>query len=122
MIRPFRYSDLKIFETLSLNIKEQIFVFEDKRQIKGAISISENKINFISVLSKYKRLGIGSKLLEYVRRNKSCMMLNIKAEDIEILRFSQHKGFKIINVSADNILTLAWSKGCINITRPRGSS
>ena len=63
MIRPFRYSDLKIFETLSLNIKEQIFVFEDKRQIKGAISISENKINFISVLSKYKRLGIGSKLL-----------------------------------------------------------
>ena len=29
---------------------KQIFVFEDKRRIKGAIGISENKINFISVL------------------------------------------------------------------------
>lgn len=96
----------------------QTFVFVDKHQIKGFISIVDNNyIGALFVAPNYQNQKIGSKLLEYVRRHRGRFCLNVFAQNKRALYFYQKRDFKIIREQLDpstkeKELTLAWALGC----------
>lgn len=98
----------------------ETYVFEDKHQIKGFISILlDNFIGALFVENRCQRRNIGSKLLEYVRQNRANLTLKVYAQNQSALRFYQKNDFKIITEKKDeqtgeNELIMSWAKGCKN--------
>lgn len=98
----------------------QIFVFEDKRQIKGVIGFEAPHIlSFLIIGSNFKRQKIATKLLRYVRRNRAHLMIHILMKNIAALRFFQKQGFKAVaETKADSTekteVLMAWAQGCFS--------
>lgn len=98
----------------------ETYVFEDKHQVKGFISvILDNFIGALFVDNAYQKKNIGTKLLEYVRQNRSSLTLKVYAKNMSALRFYQKKDFKIITEKKDeqtgeDELIMSWGKGCKN--------
>ena len=98
----------------------QTYVFCDKHQIKGFISLLEdNYIGALFVDGRFQGRGIGRKLLEYVRRRRPNLSLKAYAQNEKAIGFYRHKGFKILSENMDNKtqakeLFLVWNKGCIS--------
>ena len=98
----------------------ETYVFEDRRQLKGFISLTEN--NFIGALfvaPPFQRQKIGSKLLGYIRRQRSYLSLKVYAHNESALRFYQSAGFKILGEQTDPTtgeteLMMSWAVGCIS--------
>ena len=98
----------------------ECFVFEDKHQIKGFISIlGENYIGALFVNKKFQNKKIGQKLLDYVRRHRPHLNLNVYVKNIQALRFYQKNGFKIVCEQVDEDtneqeLKMSWARGCLS--------
>lgn len=98
----------------------QIFVFVDRRKIKGLIYLSTlNEILHLCVQSEYQRKKIATKLLRYVRRNRPNLMGHIKVSNIAALRLLQSQGFKVIAETKsvdteEKYLSMAWAQGCFS--------
>ena len=96
----------------------QTFVFEDKRKIKGFISIvDEHHIGALFVAPEYQKCKIGSKLLKYIRRKRGCLSLNVFVKNKRAIQFYQRNNFKIVREQIDpstkeKELIMAWSMGC----------
>lgn len=94
------------------------FVFEDKHQIKGFISIvDDNHIGALFVAPEYQNRRIGFKLLRYVKRRCGHLSLNVFAQNEQALRFYQRCDFKIIREQTEpstqkKELIMAWAMGC----------
>lgn len=96
----------------------ETFVYEDKHQIKGFISIlSDNFIEAMFVCPKYQNKCIGSKLLSFVRKRRANLTLSVYARNNCALRFCQKNDFKIIaektnEDTGETELIMSWAKGC----------
>lgn len=98
----------------------QTFVFEDKHQLKGFISLLDN--NYIAALFvdvRYQKQRIGTKLLQYVRRRRPNMQLHVFIRNTSALRFYQKCGFKAVSERTDEgtqekELLMAWAQGCFS--------
>ena len=106
----------------------QTFVFVDKRQIKGFISVvGENHVGALFVAPQFQNQKIGSKLLEYVKRNRPFLTLKVFAQNTKALSFYRQKGFLLLKQSvepstkADEML-LSWAKGSKNKIKRQGDS
>ena len=94
------------------------FVFEDKRQIKGFISIIDEKyIGALFVDPLFQKQKIGSKLVNYVKKIYSELSLKVFTKNIDAIRFYQKNGFKIIAEQVDEStkeeeLLMSWSMEC----------
>ena len=95
----------------------QTYVFCDKHQIKGFISLLEdNYIGALFVKPIYQSQKIGTKLLRYVLRNKTSASLKVYTQNEPAINFYRYHGFKIIQEGQDlstqaHELIMAWSKG-----------
>ncbi len=79
------------------------FVFEDKRQIKGFISIIDDKyIGALFVAPEYQNNKIGTKLVNYVKKIYPELSLKVFVKNDNALRFYQGHGFKIIDEQHDD--------------------
>ncbi len=96
----------------------ETYVFEDKHQLKGFISLMENNyIGALFVASQYQRQKIGKKLLTYVRRHRSHLNLNVFTKNAQAIRFYQREDFKIVNEQTEEStkekeLQMSWAVGC----------
>ena len=64
------------------------FVFEDKRQIKGFISIIDEKyIGALFVMPKFQNMKIGSKLLNYAKKLYPELSLKVFLKNEAAVRF-----------------------------------
>ena len=73
------------------------YVFEDKRQIKGFISIIDDKyIGALFVMPKYQRMKIGSKLLNFAKKLYPELSLKVFLKNENAVRFYKNNDFKII--------------------------
>lgn len=96
----------------------ETYVYEDKHQIKGFISILHN--NYIGALfvdNRFQGQGIGGKLLNYIKSRKPNLSLHVYVDNKSAVRFYQISGFKIIADQIDDKtgkeeLLMAWSLGC----------
>lgn len=105
---------------VKLENTNQIFVFEDKRQIKGVIGLeAPHIVSFLVVDSNFKRKKIATKLLRYVRRNRAHLMIHILIKNIAALRFFQNLGFKAVAetnspAAEETKVLMAWAQGCFS--------
>lgn len=112
------WSDSYDFVCKECLCKSETYIYEDKRQIKGFISIlHDNYIGGLFVSSPFQGQGIGNKLLNYIKRCKTNLSLHVYVENKSALRFYQKSGFKIIADQIDDKtgkeeLLMAWSLGC----------
>lgn len=112
-----------------LNTQAQTYLYIDKHQIKGFISLLENGyIGALFVKPIYQSQKIGSKLLRYVLRNKTSANLKVYTQNEPAINFYRFHGFKIIQESKDisthsQELLMAWSKGShSSMSRLKGDS
>ena len=112
-----------------LNTQAQTYLYIDKHQIKGFISLLGNGyIGALFVKPRYQSQKIGSKLLRYVLRNKTSASLKVYTNNETAIKFYRHHGFKIIQESKDlstqaHELIMAWSKGSRKgLSRQKGDS
>lgn len=98
----------------------ETFVFEDKHQIKGFISIMDhNHIGALFVAPVWQKQRIGSKLLNYIRRRRPHLTLKVFVKNQTALQFYRKHGFKLIaeqvDVSTQEAeLLMSWAVGCIS--------
>ena len=101
----------------------ETFVYEDRHQLKGFISvILDNFIGALFVDTENQNQGIGTKLLEYVRQNRSSLTLKVYTQNEKALNFYQKNDFKIVAEKKDEQtgaeeLILSWAQGCKNNRR-----
>lgn len=112
-----------------LTSKAQTYLYVDKHQIKGFISLLENGyIGALFVKPIYQSQKIGTKLLRYVLRNKTSASLKVYTQNEPAINFYRYHGFKIIQEGQDlstqaHELIMAWSKGSRKgLSRPKGDS
>lgn len=73
------------------------FVYDDGENIKGFISIIDDEfIGALFIDVKYRGLGIGSKLINYITSKYGKLNLAVYKENEKAVKFYTHKGFKII--------------------------
>ena len=78
------------------------FVFEDKRQLKGFLSIIDDKyIGALFIDPRFQNKKIGTKLVDYVKRIYPELSLKVFTKNEKALRFYQKQGFKIISEQKD---------------------
>lgn len=109
--------------------KAQTYLYVDKHQIKGFISLLENGyIGALFVKPIYQSQKIGTKLLRYVLRNKTSASLKVYTQNEPAINFYRYHGFKIIQEGQDlstqaHELIMAWSKGSRKgLSRQKGDS
>ena len=93
----------------------EVFVYEEKGKIKGFIGITNNYIAGIFVDKKYQSMGIGKKLLDYVKKYHSNLSLSVYKENKRAVNFYKREQFKIISEEKEetgNIeYTMEWVGG-----------
>lgn len=96
----------------------ETFVFEDRHQIKGFISVLDgNYIGALFVAPQWQKKRIGGKLLRFVQRRYPLLSLNVFVKNPQAIAFYQRGGFKI---TAEQIepstkekeLQMSWGLGC----------
>lgn len=96
----------------------QTFVFVDKHQIKGFISVCDcNYVGACFVDGKFQNKRIGQKLVRYVQRRYTQLQLHVYSLNEDAIRFYHKQGFKIINQemnknTAQIQLLMCWALGC----------
>ncbi len=96
----------------------ETYVFEDKHQLKGFISLMENNyIGALFVAPQFQGRKIGKKLLTYIRRRRSHLNLNVFTKNTKAIYFYQRQDFKIVNEqkeksTGEKELQMSWAVGC----------
>ena len=96
----------------------ETYVFEDKHQIKGFLSLIDDKyIGALFVDPVYQKQKIGSKLVNYVKKIYPELSLKVFIKNSNAVRFYQKNGFKIVAEQIDDStgekeLLMSWSLEC----------
>lgn len=126
MLRPFKTKDIdQVMEIwLSANIdahsfissdywkcqynsvKEQIlqaniYVYEQDKKIVGFAGMVDNYLAGIFVDKKYRSMGIGKKLLNYIKENYSEFTLNVYEKNKGAVSFYLREGLTIVEKGID---------------------
>lgn len=122
------WEDMKLSVIRDYLPRAESYVFVDRHKIKGFISLLEN--NYIGALfvdPAYLGQRIGSKLLNYARRNRPALSLQVYCRNDNAQKFYRKHGFQSIKEQCDETtgekeLVMCWAKGSKNIFRRRGDS
>ncbi len=96
----------------------ETFVFEDKHQIKGFVSILDgNYIGALFVAPKWQQKRIGSKLIKFAQKRHPLLSLNVFVKNARAISFYQQHNFKIIAEqiepsTKEKELRMSWGMGC----------
>lgn len=78
-----------------------VFVSEKTNIIDGFIGLSNDYIEGIFVRKEKQSQGIGKALLDYVKKFKNELSLNVYLKNHKAIRFYKKEGFKIVSESLD---------------------
>ena len=78
-----------------LLLQATVYVYEDKQEIQGFIGLSNEYIEGIFVSAKMQSQGIGKILLNYVKRKRNKLILNVYQKNTRAISFYQREGFEI---------------------------
>ena len=95
----------------------EIYVYEneDMRRISGFIGLNEDHIEGIFVDKNMRSKGIGKELLDYVKKIKLSMSLNVYQKNYRAISFYQREHFATQSENIDNHtnekeLFMIWNK------------
>ena len=81
--------------------ESEIYVCEKSGLITGFIGLSGNYIAGLFVASVFQSQGIGKKLLDYVKKLKPDLVLQVYQKNRNAVRFYQREGFVIESETTD---------------------
>lgn len=92
-----------------------IFVYEDNKQIQGFIGLMDNYIAGIFINSNSQSKGIGRALLNYVKENRSQLLLQVYKKNVRAVNFYLRQDFVVskeqIDENTDEIeLVMNWRR------------
>ncbi len=79
----------------------EVFVYETDGEIQGFIGIAKNYIAGIFVSKKYRSLGIGKQLLDYVKQKYCSLSLGVYTKNKRAVAFYFREGFSIRSEQLD---------------------
>ena len=84
-------------------LQAEIYVYEDEmtNKIQGFIGLNDNYIAGIFICSEAQSNGIGKQLLDFVKRMKAELSLNVYKKNVRAVKFYQREKFSIHNESID---------------------
>lgn len=93
----------------------EVYVYTSNNQILGFIGLDGNYIDGIFVSKSIQSIGIGTKLLNYVKIRKDKLDLSVYEKNNRAVDFYTREGFKIIEENFDeelneNEFIMSWKK------------
>ena len=82
-------------------IQAEVYVYDDG-DIKAFIGLDDKYIAGIFVDKNNRSIGIGKKLLDYVKESKDSLRLNVYQKNEIAICLYQKEGFKIIEETIDS--------------------
>lgn len=93
----------------------KVFVYEENDQIQGFIGLMGTYIAGIFVNASSQSKGIGKKLLDYVKKNNSELLLQVYKRNVRAVNFYLRENFIILNEQIDentyeSEYVMSWTK------------
>lgn len=82
-------------------LQAEVFVYDLYGEIQGFIGIVDNYIAGIFVDKKYRSLGVGKKLLDYVKSNYYSLSLEVYKKNNRAVAFYCREGFSVLSAELD---------------------
>ncbi|MFC2662998.1 MAG: N-acetyltransferase, partial [Eubacterium sp.] len=79
----------------------EVYVYEKNHRIMGFIGLNENYIEGLFVSEELRSEGIGRRLLDYVKKNKAELSLDVYQKNEGAVRFYKREGFSITGKGVD---------------------
>lgn len=98
-----------------LLLQATVYVYEDKQGIQGFIGLSDEYIEGIFVSAAMQSQGIGKILLNYAKRGRDKLRLNVYQKNTKAISFYQREGFEIQSSGIDEATgerdyVMAWQR------------
>lgn len=91
----------------------EVFVYEDNGHITGFVGLNEDYIEGIFVSKECRSLGMGTKLLDFVKKRRSRLTLNVYCKNTAAVSFYEKNGFKVrkrISADVSDEYLMIWEK------------
>ena len=98
---PEEYWDNHFEEVKKEILKAKIYVYKEKEEICGFIGLSSTYIAGIFVKMEKQSMGIGKKLIQYVKSKYPELMLKVYLKNKRAVAFYEREEFKIIEEEID---------------------
>ncbi len=79
----------------------EVYVYEEENDIWGFIGLNQEFISGIFICSNRQSIGVGKKLLDYVKSVKSKLLLHVYVKNKRAIQFYRREKFKIVSESMD---------------------
>lgn len=86
-----------------LLLESEVYVYDKNKDVYGFIGINGEHIEGIFINSEVQSRGIGKSLLDFVRKKKERLNLNVYQKNTRAINFYKKEGFKIESNSIDEI-------------------
>lgn len=83
-------------------LKADVFVYEDGGKIQGFVGLIGNYVAGIFVQKEDRGHGIGTKLLNYVKKNRQHFSLDVYVKNKVAMQFYLHQKLKIVKERTDS--------------------
>lgn len=96
-------------------LQAEVYVYEDDKIIQGFVGLNNEYLEGIFVADEMQSCGIGKLLLDYIKKKKPRLRLNVYQKNTRAISFYQREGFIIQcegwNASTDeNEYTMSWQQ------------
>lgn len=99
---PTQYWEQNFKAVKEMMMKAEMYVYtNDNGDILGFIGLSGNYIDGIFVRAENQSCGIGKKLIDFVKKIKSALELNVYCKNESAVRFYKNHGFIIKSEETD---------------------
>lgn len=78
-----------------LLLQATVYVYENNQEIQGFIGLNDEYIEGIFVSNEVQSQGIGKILLNYAKKKRNKLLLNVYQKNTQAISFYQREGFKI---------------------------
>ncbi|MGL4977449.1 MAG: GNAT family N-acetyltransferase [Cetobacterium sp.] len=98
---PEIYWEGKYEEVKTMLPEAEVHVYEVQGEIEGFVGVVDTYIAGIFVSNLFQSRGIGKALLDYIKSDKSALILSVYKRNERAKRFYEREGFKVISEKID---------------------
>ena len=92
---PAQYWKGNLALVKELLLQATVYVYEDNQEIQGFIGLSDEYIEGIFISDAMQSQGIGKVLLNYAKKIRNKLLLNVYQKNTSAISFYQREGFEI---------------------------
>lgn len=92
---PAQYWKNNLELVKKLLLQATVYVYENNQEIQGFIGLNDEYIEGIFVSNEVQSQGIGKILLNYAKKKRNKLLLNVYQKNTQAISFYQREGFKI---------------------------